>query len=150
MRNVARQSRSVAQQLSKASYRQFVLRYADVVELQADGLERLALENMKTASLQESDRLRDAELEGEVASRAAQPTGPLDSGYPSIGSITRCCGSGMKPAQTAGRNRGQDFRRDGALAPAFRPPLSACVAVARRTVQRAQLRGTTAPANGCR
>jgi predicted alpha-1,6-mannanase (GH76 family) len=68
MRNVARQSRSVAQQLSKASYRQFVLRYANVVELQADGLERLALENTKPASLQESDRLRDAELEGEVAS----------------------------------------------------------------------------------
>ena len=58
MRNFARQSRSVAQQLSKVNYRQFVLRYADMVELQADGLERLALENMKTASLQESDRLR--------------------------------------------------------------------------------------------
>ena len=65
MRNVARQSRSVAQQLSKANYRQFVLRYADMVELQADGLERLALENTKTASLPESDRRRDAELEGE-------------------------------------------------------------------------------------
>ena len=63
MRHVARQSRSVAQQLSKASYRQFVLRYADMVELQADGLERLALENMKTASLPESDRLRGAERE---------------------------------------------------------------------------------------
>ena len=68
MRNVARQSRSVAQQLSKANYTQFVLRYADMVELQADGLERLALENMKTASLQESDRLRGAEVECELAS----------------------------------------------------------------------------------
>ena len=63
MRNVARQSRSVAQQLSRANYRQFVLRYADMVELQADGLERLALENMKTASLPESDRLRGDERE---------------------------------------------------------------------------------------
>ena len=80
MRNVARQSRSVAQQLSKASYRQFVLSYADVVELQADGLERLALENTKTASLQESDRRRDAVLDGEVASGAAQPTGSLGFG----------------------------------------------------------------------
>ena len=63
MRTVARQSRSVAQQLSRANYRQFVLRYADMVELQADGLERLALENMKTASLPESDRLWGAEHE---------------------------------------------------------------------------------------
>jgi hypothetical protein len=69
MRNVARQSRSVAQQLSKANYTQFVLRYADMVELQADGLERLALENMKTASLPESDRLRGAERELAAAYR---------------------------------------------------------------------------------
>ena len=70
MRNVARQSRSVAQQLSEACYRQFVLRYADMVELEADGLERLALESMKvppTVSLQESDRLGDAEVEREIA-----------------------------------------------------------------------------------
>jgi hypothetical protein len=67
MRNVARQSRSVAQQLSEASYRQVVLRYAEIVELQADGLERLALENMKTTSLQGSNRHRDADIEREVA-----------------------------------------------------------------------------------
>jgi hypothetical protein len=66
MRNFARQSRSVAQQLSEANYRQFVLRYADMIELQADGLEHLALENMKTVNMQESDRLRDA-VEREVA-----------------------------------------------------------------------------------
>ena len=66
MRNVARQSRSAAQKLSGANYRKFVLRYADMVELQADGLERLALESLKappTVSLQDSDRLRDAEVE---------------------------------------------------------------------------------------
>ena len=70
MRNFARQSRSVAQQLSEANYRQFVLRNADMVELQADDLERLALESMKappTVSLQESDRLRDAEVEAAAA-----------------------------------------------------------------------------------
>jgi hypothetical protein len=68
MRNFARQSRSVAQQLSEASYRQFVLDYAEMVELQADDLERFALENMKalpTVSLQKSDR--DAEGAREIA-----------------------------------------------------------------------------------
>jgi hypothetical protein len=34
----------------EANYRKFVLRYADMVELQADGLERLALESMKESA----------------------------------------------------------------------------------------------------
>ena len=41
-----------------------------MVELEAKGLERLALESMKvppTVSLQESERLGDAEVEREVA-----------------------------------------------------------------------------------
>jgi hypothetical protein len=56
------------QKLLETNYRKFVLRYADMVEFQADGLERLALESMKAppaVSLQE--RLRDAEVEREVA-----------------------------------------------------------------------------------
>jgi predicted transcriptional regulator len=59
MRNVARQSRSVAQQISQTTYRRLVLRFADTAELQADDLEHLALENEK----RESDPLQDAKAE---------------------------------------------------------------------------------------
>jgi hypothetical protein len=89
MRNVARQSRSAAQQLLTADYRQFVLRYADIVELHADVLERLALENIKTANLQEGESLRDAEREPRVSSShlvrrlvADQPTVSRGFGAP--------------------------------------------------------------------
>jgi hypothetical protein len=51
MRSVVRQSRSTALQLSDANYRAFVLRYADLVDVQADGLERLALESPKSNSI---------------------------------------------------------------------------------------------------
>jgi hypothetical protein len=51
MRNLARQSRSTAHQLSEVKFREFVFRYADMVELQADVLERLATESPKSASI---------------------------------------------------------------------------------------------------